>query len=204
MGLEGIRSWAPGPGEADFREGSLQIPSDPQPPRVAGWWIMAESSFLIEPSTSVSASNSREHELMQYLLPVGLGPSSKMWPRWDPQFLQVTSVRISSGFLMMSKRLPPTEKYNFCIYFELKIIKVKFLESPIFFFFNFFFVEIFFSWVKRWDSGDFLIKKNLLPDASALKVTLALSMTSKKEGQPEPESYFVLDKKRLVLQTLQL
>jgi len=54
------------------------------------------------------------------------------------------------------------------------------------------------------DNVDILIKKNLLPDASALKVTLALSMTSKKEGQPEPESYFVLDKKRLVLQTLQL
>merc|ERR1712072_1134196 len=111
---------------------------------------MADSSFLIEPSTSVSASNSREQELMQYRFPVGAGPSSKICPKWDPQFLQVTSVRISSGFLMISKRLPP------------------------------------------------------IPDASALKVTLALSMTSKNEGHPEPESYFVLDKKRLVLQTLQL
>ena len=82
------------------------------PPRVAGWWIMADSSFLIEPSTSVSASNSREQELMQYRFPVGAGPSSKICPKWDPQFLQVTSVRISSGFLMISKRLPPTGKYN--------------------------------------------------------------------------------------------
>ena len=35
FGLEGfmpaIRSCAPGPGEADFREGSLHIPSAPQP-----------------------------------------------------------------------------------------------------------------------------------------------------------------------------
>lgn len=34
---------------------------------------------------------------MQYLLPVGLGPSSKTWPKCEPHFLQTTSVRLSSG-----------------------------------------------------------------------------------------------------------
>ena len=94
------------------------------PPRVAGWWIMADSSFLIEPSTSVSASNSREQELMQYRFPVGAGPSSKICPKWDPQFLQVTSVRISSGFFMISKRLPPTGKYNNIFFFRKNMYKL--------------------------------------------------------------------------------
>jgi hypothetical protein len=31
--------------------------------------------------------NASEHELMQYRLPVGLGPSLKTWPRWPPQRL---------------------------------------------------------------------------------------------------------------------
>ena len=145
-----IRSCTPGEADFDFRGGNLQIPSAPQPPKVAGWWIISVSSFLMDPSTSVSASNSSEHELIQYRFPVGLGPSSKIWPKWDPQFLQLTSVRINSGFLMINKRLPP------------------------------------------------------IPEASALKVTLALSMTSKNEGHPEPESYFVLDRNRLSLHTLQL
>ena len=30
----------------------------------------------------------REHELMQYLCPVGSGPSLNTWPRWPPHFLQ--------------------------------------------------------------------------------------------------------------------
>ena len=47
--------------------GSLQIPSAPQPPKVAGWWISSVSSILTDPSTSVSGKNSREQELMQYL-----------------------------------------------------------------------------------------------------------------------------------------
>lgn len=33
-------------------------------------------------------------ELMQNRLPVGKGPSSKMWPRWAPHFAHETSVRI--------------------------------------------------------------------------------------------------------------
>ena len=35
-----------------------------------------------------------EAELTQYRTPVGLGPSSKTWPRWPSHFLQVISVRI--------------------------------------------------------------------------------------------------------------
>ncbi len=30
---------------------------------------------------------------MQYRCPVGAGPSSKTWPRWEPQRAQRTSVR---------------------------------------------------------------------------------------------------------------
>ena len=32
--MPAIRSCAPGPGEADFREGSLHIPSAPQPKKI--------------------------------------------------------------------------------------------------------------------------------------------------------------------------
>src|ERR1700748_1579310 len=42
---------------------------------------------------SVTGSNASEHELMQYRLPVGLGPSLKTWPRWPPQRRHTTSVR---------------------------------------------------------------------------------------------------------------
>ena len=40
------------------------------------------------------AKGSRETELMHHRWPVGPGPSSKTWPRWEPQFLQSTSVRL--------------------------------------------------------------------------------------------------------------
>jgi hypothetical protein len=40
-----------------------------------------------------SFSNSSAAELMQYLRPVGLGPSGKTCPRWAPQAAQVTSTR---------------------------------------------------------------------------------------------------------------
>src|SRR5579871_6630213 len=43
---------------------------------------------------NVSASPS-----MQYRRPVGLGPSSKTWPRWPPQRRQCTSVRLSTQLL---------------------------------------------------------------------------------------------------------
>ena len=40
-------------------------------------------------------SNWRAAELMQKRWPVvSRGPSSKTWPRWAPQFLQMTSVRL--------------------------------------------------------------------------------------------------------------
>src|SRR5690348_12575512 len=42
---------------------------------------------------AVAGSNASEHELMQYRLPVGLGPSLKTWPRWPPQRRHTTSVR---------------------------------------------------------------------------------------------------------------
>ena len=50
--------------------------------------------------------------LIDLFLPVGLGPSLKMWPRWEPQFLQQTSVRISSGLLTISSKFPPTPDYG--------------------------------------------------------------------------------------------
>src|SRR5579871_6897382 len=34
-----------------------------------------------------------EAELMQYRFPVGAGPSSKTWPKWDPPARDRTSVR---------------------------------------------------------------------------------------------------------------
>ncbi len=34
-----------------------------------------------------------DRPLMQWRLPVGLGPSSKIWPRWPPQRRQCSSTR---------------------------------------------------------------------------------------------------------------
>lgn len=38
-------------------------------------------------------TKSREAEFMQNRSPVGLGPSSNTWPRWDPHSAQRTSTR---------------------------------------------------------------------------------------------------------------
>ncbi len=44
---------------------------------------------------------------MQYRSPVGLGPSSKTWPRWEPQFAHATSVRrMNRVRSSISRRLP--------------------------------------------------------------------------------------------------
>ena len=43
------------------------------------------------------------------LWPDGFGPSLKTCPRCDPHFRQLTSVRISSGLLMIKSKLAPTE-----------------------------------------------------------------------------------------------
>ena len=48
---------------------------------------------------STSASKSSEQELMQYRWPVGFGPSSKTCPRWPPQRVQTTSVRLMNRLL---------------------------------------------------------------------------------------------------------
>ena len=42
---------------------------------------------------SYSRRNLREAELMQYLSPVGSGPSSNTCPKWEPQLAHSTSVR---------------------------------------------------------------------------------------------------------------
>ena len=43
----------------------------------------------------------KARELMQYLFPVGFGPSLKTWPKWPPHFAQITSTlfirRVLSG-----------------------------------------------------------------------------------------------------------
>ena len=49
-------------------------------------------------------------KISTHLCPVGLGPSLKTWPRCDPQFRQMTSVRISSGLFTIKSRFPPTVK----------------------------------------------------------------------------------------------
>ena len=41
-------------------------------------------------------------ELMQYLKPVGFGPSSKTWPRCEPHLLQLTSTRFIKKLLSTS------------------------------------------------------------------------------------------------------
>lgn len=127
----------------------LQVPSGLHPPKVAGQLISASSSSVTtSPSDVVSATKLSEDELTQYLCPVGLGPSVNTWPKCDPHFLQLTSVRIISGLVTSSRMLPP------------------------------------------------------IPDASSLKMTLFLSSTSKNDGQPDPESYFVLDANNGSVQTL--
>merc|ERR1712062_895591 len=105
------------------------------------------SSTAASPS---AAWNSRLAELTQYLSPVGLGPSSKTWPRCAPHSAQETSVRIRLGSAIIRKRFPPT------------------------------------------------------PEASFLSRIFFLSMMSKKDGQPEPESYLEALEKCWMLQTTQV
>src|SRR3989338_640586 len=51
-----------------------------------GWlWVIMDVHF--------SSLKLSESELIQYLCPVGFGPSSKICPRWLPHFLHATSVR---------------------------------------------------------------------------------------------------------------
>ena len=74
-------------------------------------------------------------ELIQYLKPVGLGPSGKRWPKCEPQFEQTVS-------------------------------------------------SLIIPWLR-----------------SSTIVTLSVETESKKLGQPDLESNFVLDEKREDLQT---
>lgn len=98
-----------------LREQSPVVPS--HPPSVAGWWINSTST---EGSESSVGRKSNEHELIQYLCPVGFGPSLKTWPKCDPQFLQLTSVRINSGLLMISSKFPPIPDAS-CLYTTLSL-----------------------------------------------------------------------------------
>ena len=85
----------------------------PHPPRVAGHDSMGCVSAPASTwSVDVSGVKLREAELMQYLRPVGLGPSSNTWPRWLPHSLHDTSVLIRLGSAMILNRFPPTETYK--------------------------------------------------------------------------------------------
>lgn len=56
--------------------------------------------------------NFKAAELMQYLFPVGFGPSSKTWPMCDPHWPHVTSVRAKSGLRANKRMFPPTDQNN--------------------------------------------------------------------------------------------
>lgn len=86
----------------------------PHPPRVAGQDRIGSGSeeevpLPSTPSSDGSVTKLRLAELMQYLSPVGLGPSSKTCPRWLPHSLHDTSVLIRLGSAIILSRLPPTE-----------------------------------------------------------------------------------------------
>lgn len=68
---------------------------------------------------SLAGIKSRDAELMQNLLRVGAGPSSKTCPRWAEQAEQRTSVLTIPGRVRMSKMLPPTNPLCVCI--EVKV-----------------------------------------------------------------------------------
>ncbi len=56
------------------------------------FFIRLIHSCVIHILSSAVLSRFSETELMQYLFPVGWGPSSKRWPRWDPHLLHSTSI----------------------------------------------------------------------------------------------------------------
>lgn len=69
-----------------------------------------------DPSTAVESAAGRklsDELLMQYRLPVGLGPSVNKWPRWDRQLAQLTSVLTRPGLAIRRSRLAPTVGMNF-------------------------------------------------------------------------------------------
>lgn len=68
-------------------------------------------------SFTVAGWNSKEALLMQKRLRVGAGPSLKTWPKWAPQFVHVTSVRIIPGFLINNNRFAPTKAFKTCTNF---------------------------------------------------------------------------------------
>src|SRR5258708_6223012 len=55
-----------------------------------------------------SSSSSRATELMQYLSPVGCGPSSKTCPRWASHRLHFTSVRRIPWLVSLSASTAPS------------------------------------------------------------------------------------------------
>ena len=52
--------------------------------------------------------NSRASPLMQYLRPVGLGPSSNTWPRCPPHRRQCTSVRLMKNEVSSEVPMAPS------------------------------------------------------------------------------------------------
>src|SRR5919108_1992231 len=65
-------------------------------------------SSLYLRSTPFLPSSSSDAELIQYLFPVGRGPSSKTWPRCAPQLLHWTSI-------LRIPWLLSTMNFKFCI-----------------------------------------------------------------------------------------
>ena len=62
----------------------------------AAWVLLV---FRAGAGAAFSVSSLRASEFMQYLRPVGGGPSWKTWPRCEPQRWHVTSTRASAASL---------------------------------------------------------------------------------------------------------
>ena len=53
-------------------------------------WKKFSKAFLFKFSTGINLSDA---EFIQYLFPVGFGPSLNKWPRWESAFTDLTSIR---------------------------------------------------------------------------------------------------------------
>ena len=98
------------------------------------------------------------------------------WPRWLPHSLQDTSVLIRLGSAMIRSKLPPTENI-----FTMNNQKI----------FNSLFYCALLQVMATLTAA--IRKVTSPPEASCLLRMFCFSMTSKNDGQPEPESYFVLE-----------
>src|SRR5262249_43012445 len=93
-----------GPGNREKCAGGKCSPNKTAPIHILHRRSLTACTLLTYCFSNFSAS-----ELMQYRKPVGCGPSSKTWPRCEPQRRHLTSVRVIPRLRSVSSMMFPLE-----------------------------------------------------------------------------------------------